>query len=69
MSKRDTLSKMSINDMVKSIEESEREGESPMEKLSEQIQSDLITYLDGFSNEILDGVCKIIVDNFKGTYE
>ncbi len=69
MSKRDTLSKMSINDMVKSIEESEREGESPMEKLSEQIQSDLITYLDGFSNEVLDGVCKIIVDNFKGTYE
>jgi hypothetical protein len=28
MSKRDTLSKMSINDMVKSIEESEREEES-----------------------------------------
>jgi hypothetical protein len=26
MSKRDTLSKMSINDMVKSIDESEREG-------------------------------------------
>ena len=42
---------------------------SEMEKLSEQIQSDLITYLDGFSSEILDGVCKIIVDNFKGTYE
>jgi len=28
MSKRDTLSKMSINDMVKLIEESEREEES-----------------------------------------
>ena len=28
MSKRDTLSKMSINDMVKSIDESEREEES-----------------------------------------
>jgi hypothetical protein len=28
MSKRDTLSKMSINDMVRSIEESEREEES-----------------------------------------
>ncbi len=69
MSKRGILKAMTINDMVKSIEESEREGESPMEKLSEQIQSDLITYLDGFSNEILDGVCKIIVDNFKGTYE
>jgi hypothetical protein len=27
MSKRDTLSKMSISDMVKSIDESEREGE------------------------------------------
>ena len=41
----------------------------PMEELSEQIQSDLITYLDGFSNEIIDGVCKIIADRFKGTYE
>ena len=40
-----------------------------MEELSEQIQSDLITYLDGFSNEIIDGVCKIIADRFKGTYE
>jgi len=40
-----------------------------MEQLSEQIQSDLITYLEGFSDEILDGVCKIIVDRFKGTYE
>ena len=28
MSKRDTLNKMSINDMVKSIEESEREEDS-----------------------------------------
>jgi len=28
MNKRDTLSKMSINDMVKSIEESEREEDS-----------------------------------------
>jgi hypothetical protein len=28
MSKRDTLSKMSINDMVKSIEESDREEDS-----------------------------------------
>jgi hypothetical protein len=36
-----------------------------MKQLSEQIQSDLITYLDGFSDEIVDGVCKIIVDNFK----
>lgn len=40
-----------------------------MEQLSEQIQSDLITYLEGFNDEILDGVCKIIVDRFKGTYE
>jgi len=49
---------------------SERErGSEVMEELSEQIQSDLITYLDGFSNEIIDGVCKIITDRFKGTYE
>ena len=40
-----------------------------MEELSEQIQSDLITYLDGFSDEIIDDVCKIITDRFKGTYE
>ena len=40
-----------------------------MEELSQQIQDDLIAYLDGFDNEIIDGVCKIIIDRFKGTYE
>jgi hypothetical protein len=40
-----------------------------MKKLSEQIQSDLITYLDGFNNEIIDGVCQIITDRFDRTYE
>ena len=40
-----------------------------MEELSEQIQSDLITYLDGLGDEIIDGVCKIIADRFKGNYE
>ena len=38
-----------------------------MEELSEQIQADLIAYLDGFDNDIIDGVCKIITDRFKGT--
>jgi hypothetical protein len=36
MSKRDTLSKMSINDMVKSIDEREREGEGDMKDLSQE---------------------------------
>ena len=32
--------------------------------LREQIQEDLLTFLDGMDNEILDGICEIIVKNF-----
>jgi len=35
-----------------------------IEELKEQIQQDLLTYLDGMDEEILTQVCQIIVDNF-----
>ena len=33
-------------------------------EVREQIQEDLMTYLDGMDEEIIDNVCQIIVDNF-----
>jgi len=33
-------------------------------EIKEQIQNDLITYLDGMDKQIVDDVCKIVVDNF-----
>ena len=33
--------------------------------LQEQIQEDLLIYLDGFPNEVLNQICKIVVDNFR----
>ena len=33
--------------------------------ICEQIQEDLMAFLDGIDNYILDGVCQIVVDNFK----
>jgi len=36
-----------------------------MPDICEQIQQDLLTFLDGMDNSILDGVCQIVVDNFK----
>jgi hypothetical protein len=36
-----------------------------LNEIKEQIQQDLLTYLDGMDNEILDKVCKIVVNNFK----
>ncbi len=33
--------------------------------ICEQIQEDLLTFLDGMESSILDGVCQIVVDNFK----
>ena len=33
--------------------------------ICEQIQEDLLTFLDGMDDSILDGVCQIVVDNFK----
>lgn len=33
--------------------------------ICEQIQEDLLTFLDGMDSSILNGVCQIVVDNFK----
>tara|TARA_R110000824_G_scaffold17331_3_gene70515 strand:+ start:1327 stop:1452 length:126 start_codon:yes stop_codon:yes gene_type:complete len=33
-------------------------------ELKEQIQQDLLIYLDGMSEEVLTRICQIIVDNF-----
>jgi hypothetical protein len=33
--------------------------------LSSQIQEDLISFLDGIDQKILDHVCQIVVDNFQ----
>ena len=35
------------------------------EECREQIQEDLMTFLDGMDQEILDQVCQIVVDNFR----
>ncbi len=32
-------------------------------ELKEQLQEDLMTFLDGFDQEILDGLCQIVIDN------
>lgn len=37
-----------------------------LESVREQIQQDLLTYLDGMSDEVQTKVCQIVVDNFKG---
>ena len=34
------------------------------QEVQEQIQEDLLTYLDGLPNEMLNQVCQIVVDNF-----
>lgn len=36
-----------------------------LELLREQLQENLVIYLDGMSDEMLDGVCQIIVSTFK----
>ncbi len=35
------------------------------ELLREQLQENLISYLDGMSDEILDGVCQVVISTFK----
>lgn len=36
----------------------------PGGRLCQQIQEDLLTFLDGMDQSILNGVCQIVVDNF-----
>jgi hypothetical protein len=35
-----------------------------IEEVKEQIQQDILTYLDGMDQETLDVLCQIIVSNF-----
>ena len=35
-----------------------------IQSIKEQIQEDLLTYLDGMDEEILTQVCQIVVNNF-----
>lgn len=37
--------------------------------LQEQLQENLRTYLDGMSDELLDGICQIVVDTFHTALE
>lgn len=34
-------------------------------ELQEQIQEDIMTFMDGQDNEMIDNLCQIVVDNFK----
>ncbi len=34
-----------------------------MKQLSEQIQEDIVTFLDGMDDQILDTLCRIVVSN------
>ena len=36
-----------------------------MKLVVEQLQYNLVSYLDGMSDEILDGVCQVVLDTFK----
>ena len=35
-----------------------------VDSIKMQIQEDIITYLDGMDDEIIDDVCQIVVNNF-----
>ena len=39
--------------------------ENVSQLIKEQIQEDVITYMDGFPAPIIDGICDIVVANFK----
>ena len=36
-----------------------------MKLVVEQLQYNLVSYLDGMSDEILDGVCQVVISTFK----
>ncbi len=36
-----------------------------MKLVVEQLQENLMTFLDGMNDEVLDGVCQVVVDTFK----
>ena len=47
------------------ILELDKEELQRMKLVVEQLQENLITFLDGMSDEMLDGVCQIVVNTFK----
>ena len=45
--------------------ELDKEELERMKLVVEQLQENLMTFLDGMSDETLDGVCQVVVDTFK----
>ncbi len=45
--------------------ELDKEELERMKLVVEQLQENLMTFLDGMSDEVLDGVCQVVVDTFK----
>jgi hypothetical protein len=45
--------------------ELDKEELQRMKLVVEQLQENLMTFLDGMSDEVLDGVCQVVVDTFK----
>ncbi len=45
--------------------ELDKEELKRMKLVVEQLQENLMTFLDGMSDEVLDGVCQVVVDTFK----
>jgi len=50
-----------VNDKLVEIEEYEVER-APINELSEKIQNDIIAYMDGFNQGIVDALCQIVAD-------
>jgi hypothetical protein len=45
--------------------ELDKEELERMKLVVEQLQYNLVSYLDGMSDEILDGVCQVVISTFK----
>jgi hypothetical protein len=45
--------------------ELDKEELERMKLVVEQLQENLMTFLDGMNDEVLDGVCQVVVDTFK----
>ena len=41
------------------------EGPKNIAECKEQIQQDLMCFLDGLGDDVLDRVCEIVIENFK----
>ena len=45
--------------------ELDKEELQRMKLVVEQLQENLMIFLDGMNDEVLDGVCQVVVDTFK----